>query len=596
MKQQATFFSTLQELDAFLADASLRDSLERARSVLAQVFISRSDDAWARAVAERLSAADERIVVVGATTAGEICAGQARSATNVVVLLLFETSVVQVLGGNCPEGQEDVSARRILDGLSGQAEPLQGVLLLATMLTVDIARLLQALHDRAPGLPLFGGGAADGLHLGRVAILQGVAVREQGYVAVGLYGADLAVMRQSYLGWKPMGKRMRAGVPSRFRLATIDGRPALDAYRHYLGIEDDERLFLNAMEFPLLVQRGAHTVARIPARTAPDGGVEFAADIEDGESLQFGYAHVDGLVDRARRTRDAVRDFGPQAILFYACCIRYFVMQRDVDLELQPYEALAPTAGFFTYGEFCDLGDGSPLMNSALVVVALREGPQRPPAAAPAPAAGGEGIDLYAHGHLRILSRFQHFTRAIAADLEQANRELQVLAQHDGLTGLGNRRKFQAQIAGEMARSQRHGQPFSVMLCDIDHFKQLNDDLGHDIGDVALRQVAHVLARQARSSDTACRWGGEEFVVLLPQTPLEEALRCAERLRQAVQDLVHEATRPLPRRITISIGVAAFGLHGSDEAALLNAADRALYQAKRQGRNQVCAAAFNPPR
>jgi diguanylate cyclase (GGDEF)-like protein len=395
-------------------------------------------------------------------------------------------------------------------------------------------------------------------------------------------------MRQTYLGWEPMGKRMRATRAGNNVIETIDDRPAMEVYRHYLGIEGNDRLFHNAMEFPFLVEREGQLLARVPSKALPDGAIEFIGDMREGEELRVGYAHVDGILERARGTQAVVHAFAPQAILFYSCVCRYFVMQKDVELELRPYEAMAPTAGFFTHGEFCDLGDSSPMMNSTLLLVAMREGPGQGGAPA-ALAAAAPAPDPYESSHSRILSRFQHFVRAIAGDLERANDELLALAENDSLTGLANRRKLHSLLDAETARFQRHGQCFSVVLCDIDHFKQINDSYGHEVGDEVLRQVARALAAQVRRADTVCRWGGEEFVVLLPQTELMEAMQCAERLRRCIEVLHEQPALGLPRRVTLSLGVAVHPRHGDDQTSLFAAADKALYEAKHAGRNRVCA-------
>jgi diguanylate cyclase (GGDEF)-like protein len=588
MEQIASFFDTLVDLDELLSCPVLRSKIARSRSVLAQVFVSRSGDtAWAQAVAARVAALGSRVVVVGASTSGEICGGRVRSASNVLSLLLFSSAEVCAVAHAGSPGGEAALAGRIAAGIACACDaPLKGVLLLSTSGTVDASVLLRELHARAPGLPLFGAGAGDGLEQGRTVVLCGPQVLEAGCVVVGLYGHELELMRRTYLGWEPMGKRMRATRADGHVIRTIDDQPAMDVYRHYLGIEGNDRLFFNAMEFPLLIERDGQLLARVPNKARPDGAIEFLGDVREGEELRFGYAHMDGILERARGTQAVVKAFAPQAILFYSCVCRYFVMQQDVELELRPYEAMAPTAGFFTFGEFCDLGDSSPMMTTTLLLVAMREGAGQGGAAS-ARAADASAPDLCESSHSRILSRFQHFVRAIAGDLERANAELLALAEHDSLTGLVNRRKLQSLLTAEAARARRHGQSFCVVLGDIDHFKRINDSFGHEAGDAVLRLVARALATQVRSADTVCRWGGEEFVVLLPQTDLMEALQCAERLRRCIEALYDQAELGLPRRVTLSLGVAAYPWHGDSQTPLLAAADKALYEAKHAGRNRV---------
>ncbi|MEM9056858.1 MAG: diguanylate cyclase [Pseudomonadota bacterium] len=159
--------------------------------------------------------------------------------------------------------------------------------------------------------------------------------------------------------------------------------------------------------------------------------------------------------------------------------------------------------------------------------------------------------------------------------------ELQHDSVTDALTGLYNRRSFDEKVAEEFARSQRYGQPLSVMLIDADHFKSYNDEHGHSMGDAALKAIADRLRATARRTDRVCRYGGEEFVIVMPATNRQEAQAHAERQRRAIEEL-DLATGEL----TISVGLAtqADGLYASVDA-LLEAADQALYAAKARGRN-----------
>lgn len=166
-------------------------------------------------------------------------------------------------------------------------------------------------------------------------------------------------------------------------------------------------------------------------------------------------------------------------------------------------------------------------------------------------------------------------------ELAKANAELAALATTDGLTGLKNHRAFQERLSEEMRRSVRYGTSLSVVLLDVDHFKQYNDSFGHPAGDEVLKAVARVLRRGARDTDLAARYGGEEFILILPQTDSTGAATIAERIRQGIE----AATWPL-RQVTASFGVASLGL-GGDGSDLIAHADAALYRAKADGRNQV---------
>ena len=163
----------------------------------------------------------------------------------------------------------------------------------------------------------------------------------------------------------------------------------------------------------------------------------------------------------------------------------------------------------------------------------------------------------------------------------------------DPLTQLYNRRYMDEVLKRELARSSRNGSPLSVLVLDLDHFKRINDTFGHEAGDAILRKVALTLRENIRSGDVACRMGGEEMVVLLPECGIENALKRAETLRLAIaaNDVLHQGQ---PIGATASIGVASYPEHGSSMQALVHAADLALYEAKHSGRNCVRVAKCDP--
>jgi diguanylate cyclase (GGDEF)-like protein len=159
------------------------------------------------------------------------------------------------------------------------------------------------------------------------------------------------------------------------------------------------------------------------------------------------------------------------------------------------------------------------------------------------------------------------------------------LAYLDGLTGIFNRRFFELRIMEEIERARRGGLGMAVIMADIDQFKRLNDEFGHVLGDEVLRQVSSLFHQQLRKIDVVCRYGGEEFGILLTQVNPEQALSIAEKLRKMVEGWSFPG---VPRTVTISAGAAAFPQHGTTRDELVRAADSALYAAKQAGRNRVC--------
>ncbi|MEI7703374.1 MAG: sensor domain-containing diguanylate cyclase [Deltaproteobacteria bacterium] len=165
--------------------------------------------------------------------------------------------------------------------------------------------------------------------------------------------------------------------------------------------------------------------------------------------------------------------------------------------------------------------------------------------------------------------------------LEQTER----LASTDGLTGLSNHRTFQARIDDQLRLARRYGQQMSVVICDVDRFKSVNDTHGHPVGDLVLRGLARVLSSEARETDLVARYGGEEFAIVMPETDGAGAQVIAERIRTRLQGTCFP-TGAGQLQVTLSLGIATFPEDGTEKARLIEVADRCLYQAKRSGRNR----------
>lgn len=301
----------------------------------------------------------------------------------------------------------------------------------------------------------------------------------------------------------------------------------------------------------------------------------------------------------------------------------------DISDEMAAHEALRRREQLFSRlaealptGVLQIAGDGSVIYANARVreilsadapasaeeLFAAISTPDRPAARAAVGAALTEGVDGELEVELRstrpVRNRRCALTIATVTDQEgrpavllcldditesvRLREELREQATHDALTGLANHRALVDAIDHELGRARRTGRPLSVLFLDLDHFKALNDTLGHGAGDNALQETGDVIKASVREIDTVGRWGGEEFVALLPDTDRSAALVAAERIRSAIA--THHYSSVEGACLTCSIGVATRSVDGSDRDTLLASADRAMYSAKRSGRNRVIAA------
>jgi len=191
------------------------------------------------------------------------------------------------------------------------------------------------------------------------------------------------------------------------------------------------------------------------------------------------------------------------------------------------------------------------------------------------------------HEKLNLLSILASFA-AMAIHNATLHKRTKLMAITDSLTGLHNHRYFKQYSKQEMVRAKRYHKPFSIIMMDVDDFKSYNDSFGHATGDTLLGLVGAIILRTIRGVDVAFRYGGEEFIVLLPETRLDRAILAAERLREAVQ--IGTARNPAgkaSRGVTVSIGVASYPDNADKMDELFNIVDSLLYQAKRNGKNKV---------
>ena len=194
------------------------------------------------------------------------------------------------------------------------------------------------------------------------------------------------------------------------------------------------------------------------------------------------------------------------------------------------------------------------------------------------------GTRVWKEDEIRLLKTIAQQISVVAVN-SALHRKVQEQSVRDGLTGLFNRRYFDESMTIEFERASRYNQPLTLVMVDLDHLKIINDGMGHLAGDSAIKQTGEILLKQSRRVDVATRYGGEEFAMILPQTPLVGGRSASEHWRQSINRVMIG-----DHRLSASIGLASFPEHGSTAERLIKAADIALYRAKHEGRNRVCEA------
>ncbi|TKB48484.1 diguanylate cyclase [Ferrimonas sediminicola] len=584
MKQLSFNLDSNSELTSLLADPELGRWAERASAMLVQIYSAQQEPEWLESIAAAILARYPQARVVGASTVGEIHLGHTLTGSTVVGVTLLESSGVETLFLPCKRGDEEHTAKELLQILA-QRLKVAGLLLLTTSTTFNANTLIAGLNRGRLAYPVFGGGAADYGRVKRSLVLHQQRCRDSGVVAVIFKGDDLHIDCHSYLGWRALSRPMIATEVKGLTLTLLDNRPAFEVLARYLNIANDERFHLNCLEFPLMVTRGKHTLARTPISVCRDRSVEFFADIRQGEEVRLGYGDPRMIIRDARQVHDKMTRFAPEAVFLYSCGCRRFLMQEQVELETLPFAKLAPTTGFYTYGEFYGNGEDLLLLNSTMVAVGLREG-EAPPAREtlrdPPEEAAELVDDPYANQHLRIMGRLMHFIDAVTDELQQASHELEEKTTVDKLTQLPNRVQMEELLTQEILSEERYGRPFSLILMDIDNMAEINDRHGRLIGDEVLAETAQLLSAHTRRTDMVGRWEGGTFMVILPDTQLAEAKVAAVKL-YAMFGQTHFTHG---EHCTASLGVAQYPPDYSLEQ-MISRVRQSLSRAKQGGGDQV---------
>ncbi|NPA28572.1 MAG: EAL domain-containing protein [Epsilonproteobacteria bacterium] len=788
-----------------------------ATSILVQIFCGEGKEAlsdYARQIRRKIP----RAVCVGVTTDGEIAGAEVTTLHTVVSISVFEKTTLNV---RAMEGDESFAVGRSL-AESVVKERTKLVLLFSDGTHTNGEDLIRGFETASGKVPVAGGMAGDNAEFRQTWVLTDDRLIERGAVAVALDSDVLEVRTFFRFNWLPIGRYFRVTRAEKNRIYTIDHRKAVDLYRKYFGDKVADQLPRIGVEFPLILRRNDEMIARAVMEKRDDGSLILAGNVEEGDIVQFGFGSTAAIIRGIDESLEMFNDMAVQSFYIYSCMARRRYIPNDIASEIAPFACTAPTAGFFTYGEFYRFDQKAELLNETMTGVALSEGDVKLPSVhcACKDASGLRDvmdtfdamshliekstdelntlIELFNQSHVvlfqwrnddqwsvelvsqnvekltgynanlflsmdvpyielihpddlqrvhkevsdgvannirvirhepyRIRHRDGHYlwvedftkikrdrkgnvthfvgyisditeernnrqqlelyglifqnaseailitdakNRIIAVnpaferitgyradevkgltpailksnkydrefyeqmwqtlhsvgewqgevvnktksggiyiawlsirvirndageiinylalqtditELSTMHREMEKLAHYDALTGLPNRVLFEDRIERAIARHRRKQEQFALLYLDLDNFKNVNDSLGHGVGDLLLQEVASRLTAVLRKNDTVCRQGGDEFLILL------EGPRSNADIEAAVKKIVNTVEEPFEieghvLHTSFSIGIARFPEDGEEFPDLLQHADLAMYEAKRDGRN-----------
>ena len=580
MIQNSFFFVELDELDEILFRIVNHEAYERATGVLLQLYNPRVD-APEEEIVSRINRVVKKGCLTGMTAAN--IAGEKYDISDKPIQLsvsyFFQTKLIL-----CEYNLSSTTAFFASRQMNEILESTQNACAMQIMYASNSASAaLFTKEFRHHKLPTFGGKAGRSIRAMNTAHVYGTNCYENAVVAVVFCSDCLSVYMDHNLGWQEIGVEMVVTeVNGDNVIAQIDGKPAIEIFEKYLKVKPGPYFVQNVCEFPLMMHRKGFPLARVPAAVDEDGAVYFTSDVHQGEHFRLSYADEPKLKYFSRRSVVDLQAFEPEAVYIFECGNRLRYLKRGYWEELDHYRSLVPELSFTTgYAEIFITPEGyGGDLNSALVAIGLKEVAGQNRIITKREYIESEESAVEDH-EIPFVDRILTFLSSTSKELDAINKDLGRIAFTDQLTEVYNRWEMEHKIAEALAVRKNQDCEYALLFMDIDHFKNVNDTYGHDVGDMVLRGMVNLVREKLRENDVFGRWGGEEFLCLL-QASKEEACEFAETIR----DTIDQACFVKVRHVTISIGVTE-ARADDDINSFVKRADEALYQAKETGRNRV---------
>ena len=558
-------------------------------ALLFHIYSGISDEAYLTALCQEIQQGFPEAVLAGTMSAGEICNGRVIEPGIVVSAMLFEAAEVRLLRFDDVKGREIEVGRQVRQRLDA-IENLVGAELLFPGTSMNTQHMYEEISLCRREIALFGGyPGGHKLNSPEHYVFDVSGAMYNSMLVICYIGKTLEINVDKSVGWEALGMPFKVTRADGNHLIELDGRPAAEVYEKFLQIDRKQHNNAEeAFEFPLLANLDGDERLRSTVHIEEDGSIYLHGFVTKGMDIYLSYGNPSNIVRKVNQRLEALRSFHPQAILLYSCVVRKTFWEDFVDMEMTPFQELAPTSGFHTWGEIMRRMSTGELteLNITMLSIAMREGK---PEGEPLPPAKVD--DTILQGQASLLRRLTRLVYTSMEELQKAhnslrdlNQQLTVLAERDSLTGLYNRRMIEDLINEALDAAADTGCPVSLVMVDVDHFKQVNDTWGHDAGDAVLREIAALLdsVKRAVPGAQTGRWGGEEFFILLPGQGPEAAMAIAEGLRRDVERFSFTGAGHL----TVSQGVITPD-RGENHLSIFTRVDNALYRAKESGRNRV---------
>lgn len=519
-----------------------------------------------------------QVQIVGGTVSANITAGVINLYGISLTFTIFFSSCVDIIPLHWGDENSCAMGKDVLYKIRKMQQPV-AVQIISSGYNLSLTPFFHELSNIPDDIVVFGGVVDDGTVSGQGFVFTGSDCIMRGLVLVVYRGANLFVNLCTSSGWQPLGRSMHITglTDNNSTITELDGKISIrDAYGKYLGVEWDDSFLDEAVVFPVCVNRDGTILNRMPRMLGKDGSANYGADFRLGETIQICYGNPAEIIQKTYAIQYDMVRFQPEGIFAVSCWSRKVLLNRDVNQELEVCRVGAPATGIYALGEYTRDNKGRIFLdNMRLSILGMREGGIQN--------IHSDMINVKQHVKFKsrensVLSHMLHFARAVSEELEDKSRRLQYIANTDKLTDIYNRRAIEEQLEESIVQAQDTGKHLSILLLDLDKFKGINDRFGHLVGDAALMQVASIIRGNIPDKAFPGRWGGDEFLVILPEVSSHKACSIAENIRRIVEAATMEGVN---LSFSVSIGVASCK-KDDGKKTLFKRADEALYTAKYQ--------------
>jgi diguanylate cyclase (GGDEF)-like protein len=553
--------NTIYKSDESLKSFITEHDMNKAKAIFVQIFSAVIDEEYCKNLAALIKAELPHAYILGTTAGGVIVEGKVLDHESVISFSLFENTSLRYEFFSFDEESN------VLDRIENEllVEDTKAMVIVSDGLKSESESFLKSLYERRHDIIIAGGRASD-YEFKKTFVFNEEKTTENGCIVCTFSGEDLHANSDYILKWTPVGKDMVVTKAEGPIVYEIDHMPIIDVYRKYLGDDIAKDLPASCMPFPLILHKGGVLVARDPIGVLEEeNALVFAGYFEEGDIVRFSFANIEELTDNLEEVFYALNQVPVEGIYIYSCAARKALLKDKIASEFNILQSLAPASGFFTFGEYFSSSDIAELLNVTTTFLFLSETHEMEPK------------EL----QTKVESDFDPIRKALTHLVKVTSVELEKLSTKDTLTQLYNRTEYLRVIKRKIVSAKRYGEPFGLILIDIDFFKKINDTYGHDVGDMVLRKFAKVIVSSVREDDFVARWGGEEFTILTGKID-EKGLVC---LIEKLQKKIKEENFDPVSQLTASFGATIYR-DGDKFEEIFKRADEALYYAKTHGRDR----------